>query len=160
MPHQCNACGQPYPDERSVTNWNRCPDCRRAYQHAWYERNRSSVAQRTRAWKLAHPDRVALSTKQWNRTHRDKYLLIHRVGERVRMAIRRGVLVRPPTCQNCGIAGRIEAAHGDYTRPLDVRWLCVPCHRRWDVAEPKSNQNAKCPDSGPPVFGLDFSNAS
>jgi hypothetical protein len=31
----------------------------------------------------------------------------------------------------------LEAAHHDYSRPLEVRWLCPPCHRAWDSAQPK-----------------------
>ena len=46
-------------------------------------------------------------------------------------AIRDGVLVRPERCEN-GCDARPEAAHIDYTRPLDVLWLCRPCHARFD----------------------------
>lgn len=55
----------------------------------------------------------------------------------VRMAIRRGQIVRPAQCERCGAAGRIEAAHRDYGRPLDVDWLCVSCHRLQDIDQPK-----------------------
>ena len=56
----------------------------------------------------------------------------------VRYYVRAGLLERPETCENCGAKGeRIEAAHYNYDRPLHVRWLCVPCHRRWDKHEPK-----------------------
>jgi hypothetical protein len=44
----------------------------------------------------------------------------------VRNAISRGAIVRKP-CEVCG-AGRTEAHHDDYARPLDVRWLCVEHH--------------------------------
>lgn len=53
-------------------------------------------------------------------------------------AIRSGIVPKPDQCQRCGRGGcRIEGAHHDYTKPLDVEWLCVPCHRRWDNAQPK-----------------------
>lgn len=45
----------------------------------------------------------------------------------VRRAIRSGVLIRQP-CQQCGGIERIHAHHDDYTKPLDVIWLCQPCH--------------------------------
>lgn len=49
-----------------------------------------------------------------------------------------GHLVRPGACSECGATGRrIEGAHFDYDEPLRVRWLCVPCHRRWDRSQPK-----------------------
>lgn len=42
-------------------------------------------------------------------------------------AIRDGRLVR----QSCVICGaKSEAHHDDYTKPLDVRWLCFEHHRR------------------------------
>lgn len=55
----------------------------------------------------------------------------------VQQAIRHGVLARPETCEECGERRRIEGAHLDYARPLDVRWLCIPCHRAWDKVAPK-----------------------
>lgn len=38
-------------------------------------------------------------------------------------------LRRPPACQSCAAIGPVEAHHTDYSRPLDVEWLCRPCHR-------------------------------
>lgn len=56
----------------------------------------------------------------------------------IRYHIDAGHIVRPDTCEECGCTDRkIEAAHKDYDRPLDVRWLCRSCHVRWDKAEPK-----------------------
>ena len=50
-----------------------------------------------------------------------------------------GNLVRPTACEQCGTTGvKIDAAHSDYMRPLDVRWLCRRCHVMWDIAEPKT----------------------
>jgi len=43
-------------------------------------------------------------------------------------AIRDGKLVRPETCSKCGSPGFIEAHHEDYTKSLDVNWLCKECH--------------------------------
>lgn len=42
------------------------------------------------------------------------------------LAIRKGVLVRQP-CETCG-EEPTEAHHDDYTKPLEVRWLCHEHH--------------------------------
>lgn len=53
----------------------------------------------------------------------------------VRSAIESGALQRPTVCEQCGkrqppSGGRakIHAHHADYSKPLDVRWLCINCH--------------------------------
>jgi hypothetical protein len=46
----------------------------------------------------------------------------------LRSGLRRG-LVQPQPCAHCG-APKTEAHHEDYDRPLDVLWLCRPCHKQ------------------------------
>ena len=51
-------------------------------------------------------------------------------------AVRAGAIERPTVCSGCGCTDaehRIEAHHHDYAKPLDVIWLCTPCHRRMDA---------------------------
>ena len=56
----------------------------------------------------------------------------------VRSAIASGELVRPKSCEICGESpppakdgrSQIHAHHEDYSRPLDVKWICAMCHRK------------------------------
>jgi DNA-binding transcriptional regulator YiaG len=43
-------------------------------------------------------------------------------------AMLRGEITRPETCSRCGARGRIHGHHTDYSKPLDVVWLCSLCH--------------------------------
>lgn len=81
----------------------------RARKNAYYRENHEGILRQKREYASAYPER-ALARK------------------RVYRAIRDGSLHREP-CELCG-AAKVEAHHDDYARPLDVRWLCVSCHRR------------------------------
>ncbi|TIQ11013.1 hypothetical protein [Mesorhizobium sp.] len=48
----------------------------------------------------------------------------------VASAIRRGILVRPTCCENCGEEKLLDAHHEDHRRPLDVKFWCRACHAR------------------------------
>lgn len=79
--------------------------------------------------------------------------------ERVRRALQSGKLTRPDSCERCSGPGPIDAAHIDYSRALDVRWLCKPCHRRFDQASrttstareagPHNREKTHCPQGHP-----------
>lgn len=59
-----------------------------------------------------------------------------RIYKRVRRAVERGAILKPDQCQNCATRTRLHAHHEDYTKPLEVEWLCRPCHLRrheWTV---------------------------
>jgi hypothetical protein len=42
------------------------------------------------------------------------------------MELRKGSLIKQP-CEVCGTA-EAEAHHKDYSRPLEITWLCKPHH--------------------------------
>ncbi len=47
----------------------------------------------------------------------------------VNRAIKNGTITRKP-CEVCGTSDRIEAHHDDYSKPLDVRFLCQKHHNQ------------------------------
>ncbi len=50
----------------------------------------------------------------------------------LRQAVVRGDIVKPASCERCGAAplktAHIHGHHHDYSKPLDVAWLCLACH--------------------------------
>lgn len=48
----------------------------------------------------------------------------------VNRCIKNGSLVNEK-CQECGREEDTHAHHDDYLKPLNIRWLCPPCHKQW-----------------------------
>ncbi len=60
--------------------------------------------------------------RHYTRRQSETYRLVHD-------AVEDGTLTRLDACELCG-ARAAFAHHEDYYRPLDVIWLCGPCHAR------------------------------
>ena len=54
----------------------------------------------------------------------------NRIARLVKKAIKLNLLSRPATCDICRKKAKIQAHHQDYTKPLDVDWLCIGCHSK------------------------------
>jgi hypothetical protein len=48
----------------------------------------------------------------------------------VQCALKSGKLMKPSACSKCDRMRKLDAHHDDYAKPLEVRWLCRPCHRQ------------------------------
>ncbi len=118
---RCTKCGRVLPiSEFSKTpnskdghHWQ-CKDCMAEYHHEHYKAG-GGLEGRVRACRR-------------NPTKRGARLC-------VRLALNAGRITKPRTCSGCGCTdedARIEAHHADYSRPLDVTWLCTTCHRLMD----------------------------
>ena len=96
---------------------NKCKECTRADTARHTEENPMSVYETRLKTCLKNPSGI-------------------RARKVIEAALLAGVIERPTVCSGCGCSNeehRIEAHHYDYSKPLDVIWLCTPCHRRMDA---------------------------
>ena len=90
-----------------------------------YYHCRKCNRERTKKYYTNNSDRVRAIIKKSIQRHHYKHLARSAVGN----AIRAGTIVRPDTCSRCEAVGiPIQGHHTDYSRPLDVQWLCISCH--------------------------------
>jgi hypothetical protein len=78
-------------------------------------------------YKSHRRDCIIKLTKKWIKDNSEKVL----ASKCVREAILRGVLIRFP-CEVCGNI-KSHGHHDDYSKPLDVRWLCSRHHRQYHI---------------------------
>lgn len=53
-----------------------------------------------------------------------------RSQSKVQTAISNGMIQKPSRCVICLEEGQIQGHHPDYSKPLEVMWLCVKCHAK------------------------------
>lgn len=76
------------------------------------------------------PHRIKFSTETTKRL-REQFPLKYKAQTAVNNAVRDGRLIKPINCSACNKKGRqIEGHHDDYSKPLEVTWLCSPCHKQ------------------------------
>lgn len=71
----------------------------------------------------------------------------HSAHATVRSAIKNGILKRLP-CVVCGTNKKVQAHHENYSRPLDVTWLCAPHHKKRHIElNPTNNARSTLTDA-------------
>jgi ribosomal protein S27AE len=83
-------------------------------------------AERKRIWRSENPIESRKRARTYSRRYRENNALKCRARYEVRKALRNGTLKKQP-CVICGNP-TAEAHHEDYSKPLDVKWLCHDCH--------------------------------
>ena len=113
----CSRCGVAQPPcefgtrHRSVDGlqaW--CRDCLREYQREYARKHRDPVRHR----EIQHRYRSRHAAKV------EAHLC-------VRTAVQSCQIVVPLWCQRCGCVNTLHAHHHDYSKPLEVEWLCTTC---------------------------------
>jgi len=105
---------------------------------AWRFQNDPRVKERHKRYgkTIAYKESMAKSTKKWVRNNPEKRAAHIILGN----AVKYGKVIKPSNCEKCGSqvkSKNLHAHHHDYTKPIDVNWLCVQCH----VNEHKDGEN-------------------
>lgn len=117
-----------------------CKPCQAAHNENWRKRNpekiavagakrRASNKERfasvARRWRKENPQRVAEYRKARRRRDANKV----KARDQLAQAVRSGRVQKPERCESCDQQAELQGHHEDYSKPLDVAWLCEPCHR-------------------------------
>ena len=97
-----------------------------------YDRSRSIFPQRVklrseRLERLKNDPELRAKANEAQARWKDRNVIKRRCHVVTGNALRDGRLV-PRPCERCGHAINVQAHHEDYTKPLEVVWLCPPCH--------------------------------
>jgi len=96
----------------------------KAEARAWYRANTERARAANAAWAEANPERMNASRQKWIEANPEK----HAAHWKANQALSIGRIERRTECERCGSTERVQKHHADYSRPLDVEWLCTRCH--------------------------------
>ena len=114
---------------------SKCKECRNKYftEHGRTIKEKRRIWVRKSAERQDFKKRRSIYMKKWveeNRekikNYRKKYIFKNRTRQRTKAAIKSGKLIKNP-CEKCG-SKKVDVHHIDYSKPLDVRWLCRKHH--------------------------------
>lgn len=103
---------------------NRCKECQQINTRYNYRKNREKRIAYERKREL-DPERKS-KKREYQRRMRLNNPEKYKAWNKVSNAIRDGKL-KKSACEKCGNK-KSQAHHEDYSKPLEVRWLCRSCH--------------------------------
>lgn len=95
-----------------------CKPCDRILHRNWSNQwNHNNLTKVRKCW--------AKATKKWQDKNPDK-VIAHRA---IRVAVKNGTIKKSKVCEVCNLAPATGSHHADYSKPLEVVWICKVCHK-------------------------------
>jgi hypothetical protein len=96
------------------------------------------AVEKNREWQRIHPESNKRRKERFKEKHGNEYWIKYADPTKVKArriakeAVRTGRLEKPSDCSRCGAENveprLLQAHHPDYSKPLEVEWLCSMCH--------------------------------
>jgi ribosomal protein S27AE len=121
---------------------NVCIECTKARVSAHREKNLDRIQSYDRE-RATRPGRIAknkiytqsekgkIVRKKAQESYRNRYPMKYAAHVIFSNAVRDGNIVKQTVCSECGSNNQVHGHHDNYTKPLEVRWLCIKCHVAW-----------------------------
>ena len=105
-------------------------------KHSYYKdvvRSRSMKREAYKRRRLLNGDKM----RETERASKERNPMRQKAVSRVSWAIESGNIVKPSACCCCGENRPLQGHHDDYSKPLEVIWLCSPCHNHFHSRKDK-----------------------
>lgn len=121
-----------------------CKICSKSKEDVFRKNNKEIISARNRAYRDNNKEKIKACQRKYMTT--DKHKESNRIASKkyaegnkekkeahraVHMLIDKGLMEKADICEKCGAENNIHAHHDDYSKPLEIRWLCGTCHRGW-----------------------------
>jgi hypothetical protein len=122
----CNTCGETKSIDDFYNGHGACKPCVRARTHNYYVKNADKKISYQQAYNKSDNGKAARQRQQvrQRKDHPER----SRAYSAVQRALKTGRLIKKQ-CEICGNKDS-HAHHEDYTKPLDVIWLCREHHQK------------------------------
>jgi len=111
-----------------------CKSCDKEIRAAHHPRYRERILAYNKKWREANPDKYNSAHLKATRKYEMENKFIRKAHVAVREALKKSLIAKQ-SCQICkrkhGVDVKAEAHHTDYSKPLDVMWLCPKHHKAW-----------------------------
>lgn len=129
-------------NRKSAVN-SECKSCCSERRRKFYAENNIDILQKRKKYYLENREKFFQYVKKYQknnpkyRKYQNQYLIKKRKShdqkflarQIVQLALKGKMIFKPLQCARCESMEKIEAHHEDYARPLDILWVCYPCHR-------------------------------
>ncbi len=127
-----------------------CINCDREYARERYRKNRKSELKKNKDYRESNKETLKLkrrkrtgsierrigrdplkykeTVRRRTKNYREKHPEKIKAHGKVRAALKINELSKPVECEICKKKKILEAHHEDYSRPLEVIWICRQCH--------------------------------
>lgn len=111
-----------YRKNKGASNAEKC--------RAWYQRNleraRKLSLEATKRYNSTEKGRKKRNerTNNWEKKNPEK----RRAQEKLQYWVKTGKIQKPSYCSKCNLECKVQAHHFDYSKPLEVLWICARCH--------------------------------
>lgn len=118
--------------------FGKCKECANSYQCQWEKDNYEKVRIRKHNYQKTYYKMWYAKNgrkrkkdynkiiEKWQKDNAEKVV----VQRKMRHAVKMKIISKPTICSNCGDERKILAHHEDYSKPLEVVWLCYSCHKK------------------------------
>ncbi len=117
--------------EQAAKNEKRCPKCNtiKPASEFWISREGKILTYcKACGSKKFRTEAGKIKWREAMRRHRRKNPEKERARKAITDRVNSGSLVRPSSCERCLKISKVHAHHADYSKPLEVKWLCQACH--------------------------------
>jgi len=120
---QCKDCGEYKAETDFYGIQGECKECTKIRVHSNYSNRREQYSKYEHDRNKKRRVYMLKQQKKYRLNNPEKYHARNIVAH----ALRNGTLVKEP-CMKCGNP-KTQCHHKDYSKPLEVDWLCFKCHR-------------------------------